>query len=307
MDGKTMTTDPRTESTVVLGEFDGFHRGHHRLVSAARDLAERSGQPLIAVILDYAAREQRLLQPVARARHALELGAGSAHVLAVPDRCVSDITDLVVEKVHEITSPTQVVMACSPLMSPNSGWYPSMASVFDKRDTTVVQVPRVWGRVGEVSSRAVIHTLNDGDVGVTAEMLGRRSGLGGVVVRGAGLGHTLGFATANLVPPERLVIPKEGVYAAVVTHDGRRYMAAVNIGRRPTVESHGGLLVEAHLLDFDDDLYGQHLELEFHSRLRSEQRFDGLDHLVAQLAKDVDAVRAKFPRGLDPTATLRSL
>lgn len=293
-----MSIEPNTASIVALGEFDGFHRDHLQLLETARDLAERHHEPLVAVVLDYAARDGRLMEPETRIEHALELGASAAHVLAVPGRSVADVAALIADKVYEVARPTRIVMASSPLMAPFGGWYPSLFSLFRTRETPVVQVPRTWGRVGEVTSQAVIRLLRAGEVGLATELLGRRARLRGVVVRGAGLGRALGYATANLVPPERLVIPKEGVYAAVVTHKGRRHVAAVNIGRRPTVESHGPVLVEAHLLDFDDDLYGQHLELEFHSRLRSEQRFNGVDELVAQLAKDVEAVRVAVRHSL---------
>ena len=126
-------------------------------------------------------------------------------------------------------------------------------------------------------------------------MLGRPYALAGEVVHGAGLGHTIGFATANVVPPIGQALPAEGVYAAAVVHDGTRTAAAVNIGRRPTVHGNGKLLIEAHLLDFDGDLYGRTISIQFLQRLRGEQRFMGLDGLVAQLGKDVLAVRSLLP------------
>lgn len=282
---------PTGASTVVIGEFDGFHRGHQELMAAACRLAEGNGNPLVAVILDYAAREQRLQEPAQRANAALSQGATAAHVLAVPDVPIPDATELVVEKVLEATRPTEVVMACSPHLSDSRIWDPSMATSFDERRGPVVQVMRAWSAGGEVSTQEVLRHLHEGDVGAAAQMLGRRPSFGGSVARGAALGRTLGFPTANLIPPEHLVVPAAGVYAAIATHAGGQHMAAVNIGRRPTVESDGTLLVEAHLLDFDGDLYDQHLDLEFHARLRAEQRFDGLDELVAQLGKDVERTR----------------
>ena len=115
----------------------------------------------------------------------------------------------------------------------------------------------------------------------------------GTVERGDQRGRTLGFATANLAMERGPESPPEGVYAGVaVTADGTCHRTAVSVGRRPTFYAEGFELLEAHLLDFDGDLYDQPLEVRLHQRIRGQVRFEGVDALVAQLKADVNATRA---------------
>jgi riboflavin kinase/FMN adenylyltransferase len=115
----------------------------------------------------------------------------------------------------------------------------------------------------------------------------------GAVERGDQRGRTLGFATANLPVERNPEIPAEGVYAGVaITADGRHHRAAVSLGRRPTFYEEGFELLEAHLLDFDDDIYDEPLEVRLYYRIRGQVRFDGIDALVAQLRADVERARS---------------
>jgi riboflavin kinase/FMN adenylyltransferase len=116
----------------------------------------------------------------------------------------------------------------------------------------------------------------------------------GTVAHGDKRGRTLGYPTANLVPDPRLVVPGHGVYACVAgvaDVGGQEWAAAVNVGVRPTFKTGRGLLVEAYLLDFEDDIYGRELRLSFLDRLRGEQRFDGAEALVEQMHRDVAEAR----------------
>ena len=111
------------------------------------------------------------------------------------------------------------------------------------------------------------------------------------VTSGRGLGHTMGIPTANLTPPQGVLLPKPGVYACKAWAAEKSYSAVCNIGSRPTVGGHH-ITIEPHLLGFDGDLYGKTLTLEFHKFLRPEQKFDSLDDLKAQIQKDAEATRA---------------
>jgi riboflavin kinase/FMN adenylyltransferase len=145
---------------------------------------------------------------------------------------------------------------------------------------------------GPISSTRVRDCVAAGDFNGASKLLGRPYTLAGKVGRGNRLGHELGYPTANL-DITGLVLPPSGVYAALAIGQDFRRAAAVNIGHRPTVDgSSTALHVEAHLLDHEGDLYGQHLELAFDHRLRSEVRFPDRDALVRQITADVAAVRA---------------
>jgi riboflavin kinase/FMN adenylyltransferase len=125
-------------------------------------------------------------------------------------------------------------------------------------------------------------------------MLGRAWALAGKVVRGDQLGHELGFPTANL-DVTGLVLPPIGVYVAHAQSGGRAHRAVVNIGTRPTLKNPAPQLrVEAHLLDFTGDLYGQELEIVFREKLREERKFASLDELKAQITRDIAEAETKF-------------
>jgi riboflavin kinase/FMN adenylyltransferase len=145
-----------------------------------------------------------------------------------------------------------------------------------------------------VSSTRIRETIRMGDLDGASQMLGRAYSLAGAVVRGDGLGHQLGFPTANL-DTAGLALPPNGVYAVHATVRGKRQRAVLNIGHRPTLQSAAPQLrVEAHLMDFTGELYGQELEVTFVEKLRPEKKFPSLADLRAQIARDILAAQLRF-------------
>jgi riboflavin kinase / FMN adenylyltransferase len=159
----------------------------------------------------------------------------------------------------------------------------------DAFQTRVAELVEVDGEI--VSSTHIRGLVSVGDVAAAARFLGAPFQMRGTVAHGDKRGRTLGFPTANLVPDNALVVPDHGIYACRAEVGGERRVAAVNVGVRPTFQTGRGLLVEAYLLDFDGDIYGQELRLEFLERLRGEKRFDSVDALVEQMHRDVDEAR----------------
>jgi riboflavin kinase/FMN adenylyltransferase len=152
-------------------------------------------------------------------------------------------------------------------------------------ETRVVPIVEVDGET--VSSSRIRALVAAGEVAVAARLLGAPFTLEGEVVAGDRRGRELGMPTANLVPDDRLACPGHGVYTAMA--DGRP--AAINVGVRPTFESGRGVLIEAHLIDFDEDLYGRTIRLAFLTRLRGERRFDSVEALIEQMHRDVADAR----------------
>ncbi|MGX8707460.1 MAG: bifunctional riboflavin kinase/FMN adenylyltransferase, partial [Bacteroidales bacterium] len=162
-----------------------------------------------------------------------------------------------------------------------------MAEVVARCGVMPVRVPAVAVGAGAVSSTQIRDALAAGDVTRAEAMLGYRYSLCGVVVAGNRLGRTIGFPTANMQLYEPLKqIPANGVYAVWVDVLGRRHKGVCNIGTRPTVGLGGGRTIETHILDFDEDIYGLDLRIEFCARLRDERRFDSMEALGRQLAQD---------------------
>ena len=145
-----------------------------------------------------------------------------------------------------------------------------------------------------VSSTRIREAIRAGDLDRVSQMLGRAYSLAGSVVRGDGLGHQLGFPTANL-DSTGLALPPHGVYAVHAETGGKTYRAVLNIGLRPTLQNpNPQLRVEAHLIDFAGELYGQELELAFVDKLRPEAKFPSLAELRAQIARDILEARLRF-------------
>jgi riboflavin kinase/FMN adenylyltransferase len=162
---------------------------------------------------------------------------------------------------------------------------PEMLQARDEFETRIVPLVEVDGET--VSSSRIRALVAAGEVDEALRCLAAPFMLEGQVVEGDKRGRELGFPTANLVPDDRLVIPGHGVYAAFA--NGRP--AAVNVGVRPTFESGRGVLIEAYLIDVDEDLYGQNLRVAFVSRLRGERRFPSVEELIAQMRLDVEEAR----------------
>jgi riboflavin kinase/FMN adenylyltransferase len=272
---------------VVLGEFDGVHRGHRALVDAAWVMSERLGVPLVAVVLDRAGASARITTVEERCVALLRARASEVHAVAVDVRN-DEARRAVVDGLLARFGPAAVVVACVPETLPRVS-VPRVREELAARGVPVVEVERARDADGRsITSALVRDAIEAGDVARAGVLLDRRFEVTGTVVRGQRLGHTIGFPTANVVPPPGRVLPARGVYAAVVTVEGgERRTAAVNIGVRPTVSAAGQLLIEAHLVDFDDDIYDRRITIAFVERLRGERRFESLDALSAQLATDV--------------------
>jgi riboflavin kinase/FMN adenylyltransferase len=150
--------------------------------------------------------------------------------------------------------------------------------------------PLVW-QGALVSSSRVRAALQAGDIAQATGCLGRPYRLAGTVVHGDGRGRSLGIPTANLAPPSERLVPASGIYACLAhTERAGTHPAAINIGTRPTFDGHD-VTVEAHLIDFEADLYGQTLALDFFARLRDEIAFPSVDALMAQMQKDIAQAR----------------
>jgi riboflavin kinase/FMN adenylyltransferase len=158
-------------------------------------------------------------------------------------------------------------------------------------------------RATAISSTAIRDALAAGDLAEANRMLGRPHEVRGVVTRGDLRGRDLGFPTANVAVPSEICLPADGIYAGwYLRPGGERHPCAISLGRRPTFYGEGGaLLLEAHLLDFDGDLYGEQARVRFVDRLRGDERFESVEALVRQMALDVDAARAILGRSPSPS------
>jgi riboflavin kinase/FMN adenylyltransferase len=286
---------------VTVGNFDGVHRGHQALVAAAVARARETGG--LSVALTFDPHPARVLTPD-RAPAALTTLAQKAEILGdlgvdrlavLPfDASVAALSpeDFARRVLRETLQARDVVVGESFRFGRGrTGDARGLVALGEELGFAVRALPEVLEGEGPVSSSRVRDELGRGDVGAARVLLGRPYFVDAAVVRGDGRGRTIGVPTANL-EPENEILPAPGVYAAHCrVPDGRWRVAVANLGRRPTFGG-GRLTLEAHLLDFEGDLYGARVRLAFHARLRSEQRFASAAALVARIRQDVAEARA---------------
>jgi riboflavin kinase/FMN adenylyltransferase len=270
---------------VAIGTFDGVHRGHRAVIGDSDAVLTFEPHPSVIVAPAHA---PRLLTPLA-VKAALIAGIGGVQELIVIDFDArfaarspqSFIDDVLVDQL----GATDVAVGANFRFGHRAQGDAAMLAADPRLHTRIEPLYEVGGEV--VSSSQIRRLVLAGAVADAADFLGAPFELRGEVVAGERRGRGLGFPTANIVPDPALVTPAHGIYACRA--DGRP--AAVSIGVRPTFDSRLGELVEAYLLDFDGDLYGHVLRLEFVERLRGELRFESVDDLVTQMHADVARVR----------------
>jgi riboflavin kinase / FMN adenylyltransferase len=295
------------ESVVTIGEFDGVHRGHQRIVARAAQIGRERDLPV--VVITFNPHPDEVIRPgshppfLCSARRRAELLAGlGADALCVlpftlefsrldPDEFVRAV---LVERLH---AAAVVEGEDFRFGHKAAGDVKLLAKLGEKYDFAAEGMPLLVADGGTVSSTSIRRMLADGDVAAAAKALGRPHRVEGVVVRGHRRGRALGFPTANLETPPHTAIPADGIYAgwlASLDADGRdrqRWPAAISIGTNPTF-GEGEQTVEAYALDRSDlDLYGVHAAIDFTARLRGTLRFDSVDALVEQMHRDVEAAR----------------
>ena len=282
----------------AVGKFDGMHRGHLQILERVRFHAKRLGVPSLAVSFD--PLPGQFLHPQTAAPLLSTLAQKQARI----EQCGID-KFVVLQTTHELLnlSPQQFFetvllnqLGVQMLVEGESfvfgrdrtGNIATLQELCQTHNIPLEIVPLV----SDISSSRIRNSLRHGDVAMAATMLGSPYTLSGVVGQGDQRGRVLGFPTANLEGTKTLV-PHPGVYITAVVADGHRYPAATSIGDNPTFAV-GTQRIEAHLLDFNGDLYGKPIAIEFHDRIRETVRFDSAEELKAQMHRDVEQVQAYF-------------
>lgn len=284
-------------SWLTIGVFDGVHRGHQEIIRQLTAGARSNGAPAVLLTFDphpafvLAGREiKSLTTPTERAEILSDLGVDV--IIAMPfSREVANrsAADFMAELKQRLGLKTLLIGYDFALGKDRAGNFERLVQIGQELDYDVraIEAFRLSGET--VSSTVIRQNIADGAVALAAVKLGRPYSMQGPVIPGDGRGRTIGIPTANIDVPPQKVFPANGVYACWAISDGQKYKAMVNVGVRPTFT--GGEAtprVEAHLMDFAADLYGQTLKLEFVERLRGEQKFPSIEALVAQIRADIE-------------------
>ena len=306
---------PPRGTAVTIGAYDGVHLGHRTVIAEVRRRARE--RDLATAVVTFDRHPASVVRPESAPRlltdldQKLELladtGVDYCLVITFDEvRSQEPAEDFVREVLAECLAARVVVVGedfhFGHQRAGNVALLRSMGDDlgFEVDGLELVDAEgRPAGEPGKVSSTRIRHALVEGDLEPANEMLGRAHEVRGVVAQGDKRGRELGFPTANVSVPGDILLPADGIYAGWFERsDGSVHPAAISLGRRPTfyVEAHASLL-EAHLLDFDGDLYGEHVKVRFVARLRGEERFDSVEALVAQIGRDCDDTRKVLATG----------
>jgi riboflavin kinase / FMN adenylyltransferase len=270
--------------SVAIGTFDGVHLGHREVIRGSDTVLTFEPHPLVVL---HPEATPKLLTPFGIKRD-LIAGLGVDELVVIPfDRDFAGLSaeQFALDVLAGRLGAERVSVGENFRFGKGARGTPDFLRTRSEFETRVVPIVEVSGET--VSSSHIRGLVAAGDVRHAAEFLGGPFLFEGEVVVGDRRGRELGVPTANIVPDDALVCPGHGVYAAWA----HGYPAAVNVGVRPTFETGRGLLVEAHLIGFDGDLYGQNLRIAFIERMRGEKRFDSVEALVEQMHRDIVEAR----------------
>jgi riboflavin kinase / FMN adenylyltransferase len=304
----TDVTDPPWDgnTVVTIGAYDGVHLGHQAVISEVRRLAaERSAKSAVVTFDKHPAlivRPESAPQSLTDLDQKLEMlaatGIDAAVVVTFDEHRASEepedfVKEVLVDGLHAVVVVVGEDFHFGHHRRGNVPLLRELGAQDGFEVLPVALVARADGVDEPVSSTAVRRALAGGEVDIAAHLLGREYEVRGIVVVGDKRGRLLGFPTANVEVSNEVCLPADGVYAGWYERpDGSIHGCAINLGRRPTFYEHADhSLLEAHLLDFDGDLYGERAEVRFVQFLRSERKFDGIDALVTQLKHDIESAR----------------
>jgi riboflavin kinase / FMN adenylyltransferase len=273
---------------VAVGEFDGVHLGHRAVIDGSDTVLTFEPHPLAVIRPDAAPKLLTTLERKAE----LVASLGVEELVVIPfDRAFSQRSaeEFVDQVLVGTLNATRVSVGENFRFGHRAQGDTKLLRADGRFETRVAPLVEADGEV--VSSSHIRGLVLAGELDVAGRFLGAPFAMQGEVVGGDRRGRELGFPTANLVPDQALIQPGHGIYAARATFGDEVRCAAVNVGVRPTFKTDLVVLVEAFLLDWEGDIYGQRLTIEFLARLRGERRFDSAEALIEQMHRDVEDAR----------------
>lgn len=291
---------PESDIALTIGVFDGVHRGHQALMKATVAVAKEENltpaamtfYPSPAAVISPGRRLSYIGTLDERVQWIKDLDIEIVVPVTFTDEILRISAKQFVDLLFECLRMRQLVVGPDFVLGHNrQGDIPFLQQLGKQLGFGVRVVEFEQSSAGRVSSTAVRETVKAGEMELAARLLGRPFSIDGVVESGDKRGRELGFPTANLAIGPELLIPADGIYACRVHFDGVTHLGVSNVGVRPTFGDGNRRLVEVFLLDFDRDIYGRKLRVEFLARLRPEERFESAEALVEQMHRDVAKAR----------------
>lgn len=293
---------PDESIAITIGNFDGVHRGHQAMLSSIIDQCRQNQYKL--VVITFRPHPVQILRPREnflinsyKERSELLSQMGVDYLIEIP--FTRDLSTLLPEDFLDkfvMTPSLQKIFIGHDFAfgAQKKGDADFIASYSKSKQIDYQLMNEYSSESLKYSSTSVRNFLNDGDVVRASEILGRNFYVSGRIVKGAGRGKTIGFPTANISYDEARIIPQRGVYVTKTHYRDQLYYSVSNIGHNPTFSQRDELSVETYILDFDQDIYGEEIKVEFIKRLRDERKFSSVNDLIVQIRKDVEQAREIF-------------
>ncbi|WP_306453036.1 bifunctional riboflavin kinase/FAD synthetase [Streptococcus cristatus] len=285
------------DTVLVLGYFDGLHKGHQTLFKEARKIADEQGlkiavltfpeSPKLAFVRYQPELMLHLNHPEERAAHLENLGVDYLYLIDFTSHFSKNTAQEFFDKYVAALKAKAVVAGFDYHFGSDKRKAEELADYFDGR---IVIVSSVNQDEEKISSTRIRETIQNGDVAKAHQLLGYPLSTRGIVVHGNARGRTIGYPTANLAPLDRVVLPADGVYVVDVEHNGKIYRGMASVGKNVTFEG-DELRFEANLFDFTEEIYGDTIRIIWLDKIRDMVKFDGIEELVAQLKSDEEVAR----------------
>ena len=284
-------------AVVTSGTFDGVHLGHQKILNRLNEVAsETKGESVVITFYPHPrsviSPDNKTINLLSTLDEKIELleESGVSHLVIIPfTREFSELSsEEFIQKIliETIGTKTLVIGFDHRFGKNREGGFDYLKENKARYGFEIEEIPRHDLENIGISSSKIRKALNDGDVQIAEHFLGRNYSVSGVVVKGKQLGRTIGFPTANIQVREiAKLIPADGVYVVKVHYREEAFGGMLNIGNRPTVDG-TYKTIEVNIFDFDREIYGENLKVEFVQKIRNEQKFNGLEELKAQIAKD---------------------
>ena len=298
---------PQQDMLLTIGVFDGVHLGHKHLL--AKLIEQTRQQNLLPGVVTFRQHPQELLSPQTKLPFLTDLSErnnllkNEGVAVIIPLLFTAELAEFSARQFvallqKHLRMRGLVIGPDFALGKNREGDTDTLRKLGQEMHFSVTVVPPLVLNGEAVSSTAIRKALADGDMRKVHRLAGRSFSLHGDVVKGAGRGMSLGFPTANMAVNAARALPPDGVYTSWAYIDGKTYQAMTNIGKCPTFAG-GKRTVETHIVDYHGDLYGQDLKIDIMDRLRDEKKFETVEELKQQMAKDVERGRAMLDSGIE--------
>ena len=286
----------KQKSVLALGNFDGVHKGHAKLLKTACGYAVKNGISFGIYTFERNTKEIDGLLTRNREKNILFENLGADFVYYENFDDVKELEPIqFADYIINRFGAACVVCGENFRFGKNAvGTSSVLKRIMKEKGLDALIVPTLIDGSLPISSTRIRKLIEDGKLEQANDMLGYPYGFSAEIVHGASIGHTIGFPTINQLLPKGKICPKHGVYASSVTVDGKRMYGVTNIGVKPTVTESNSLLSETYIIDFSGNVYGKYADVRLYKMLRPEKKFSGLEELTENIRKNVSETKKYF-------------